>query len=346
MARPPRIDRADGVYHVTSRGNGRGDIFHHDDDRRRFLDSLTDNLETYGVDLIGYALMDNHFHLIVQTPDANLSAFMQRLKTAYALYARYKHRAPGHIFEGRFRAKLVEDARYLRQVSRYVHLNPVRTRATARMTAEARLEFLRGYRWSSYLDWVSPAAVRGDDPRPPVRCGGVLRQFSSRRSSARRAYRRYVESMIVETDDATRALMSANRYVIGSPEFAEETENELTARRDLEPHREDVVLPRRGVSLVVIDQRVACHYGVQATDLKRHGRSVGDAKAVAVELACRLSGISQRDIGAHYGDIRTSAVSKIRLRLRTAKTRSQQRQIEVVERLMRSLEHESTIVKG
>ena len=109
MPRAPRIDFPDALYHVISRGNGRADIFWTDDDRLRFLRQLADGLQTAGVLLYAYVLMDNHFHLLVRTPRANLSRFMQRLGTSYALYCRYKHRKPGHQLEGRFKAKLVED---------------------------------------------------------------------------------------------------------------------------------------------------------------------------------------------------------------------------------------------
>ncbi len=92
MPRLPRINFPDAVYHVTCRGNGRARIFLDDDDRHRFLRQLQDNVETHAVLLHAFAPMDNHFHLLVRTPLANLSQFMQRLNTSYALYARYKHR--------------------------------------------------------------------------------------------------------------------------------------------------------------------------------------------------------------------------------------------------------------
>ena len=113
MPRAPRIDFPNALYHVISRGNGREDIFWTDDDRLRFLRQLADGLQTAGILLYAYVLMDNHFHLLVRTPRANLSRFMQRLGTSYALYCRYKHRKPGHQLEGRFKAKLVEDETYL-----------------------------------------------------------------------------------------------------------------------------------------------------------------------------------------------------------------------------------------
>ena len=137
MPRPPRIDFPDALYHVTSRGNGRATIFHSDADRERFLAQLADSLHTAAVVLHAYVLMDNHFHLLVHTPRGNLSRFMQRLCTAYAMYARYKHRRPGHQFQGRFKAKLVEDDVYLRVLRRYMHLNPVKTAAARRLDRRA-----------------------------------------------------------------------------------------------------------------------------------------------------------------------------------------------------------------
>ena len=130
MPRQPRINFSDAVYHVTSRGNGRARIFLDDDDRHRFVCRLENNVRTCSVDTLRIRTMDNHFHLLVRTPRANLSQFMQRLNTSYALYARYKHQKPGHQFEARFKAKLVQEEGYLLAVTRYIHLNPIKTTAS------------------------------------------------------------------------------------------------------------------------------------------------------------------------------------------------------------------------
>src|SRR5271157_1116855 len=155
MPRPPRIDFPDAVYHVTSRGNGRADIFRSDEDRQRFLAQLAHHLRLCAVDLFAFALMDNHIHILCRTPRANLSRFMQRLLSSYALYSRYKHRRPGHLFQGRFKAKLVEDETYLLAVTRYVHLNPVKIAACRRLSAAERLNRLEAYPWSSYGGYVA-----------------------------------------------------------------------------------------------------------------------------------------------------------------------------------------------
>ena len=127
MPRPPRIEYPNALYHVTSRGNARQTLFHTDQDRQRFLTQLQDNLDSYGVVLYAWVLMTNHFHLVIRTPRANLSRFMQRLNSSYSLYYRYKHRKPGHVLGGRYKAPVIEDEEYLLAVTRYVHLHPIKT---------------------------------------------------------------------------------------------------------------------------------------------------------------------------------------------------------------------------
>ncbi len=196
MPRPPRIDFSDAVYHVTSRGNGRADIFWSADDRQRFLGQLAQHLNLSAVVLYAYVLMDNHFHLLVRTPRANLSRFMQRLLTAHALYARYRHRRPGHLFQGRFKAKLVEDEVYLLAVTRYIHLNPVKITACRQMNGRQRQQRLAAYRWSSYRGYLSAAQaedfVRYD----------VLLEYGRNRSAAQRHYRAYVQACLRSSGDA------------------------------------------------------------------------------------------------------------------------------------------------
>jgi len=313
MARAPRIDRENGLYHVTSRGNARSRVFLSDEDRERFLQRLADNCETYRVVLYAYVLMDNHFHLVAQTPGANLSAFMQRLMTAYALYARYRHKRPGHVFQGRFKAKLIESGRYLRDVTRYVHLNPVKTKEARRLGTAQRRERLRAFRWSSYRRYVA-APQAGEVVA--LNIGPVLRQFSSDLPKARQLYRRYVEEGLGQTPEETLALMKGHGLAIGSEAFVDGIEAELEARRSGQPVDADVNLPRRLVSIETIALAVAQRYGIKTERLRDHGRRVGEAKAVAVELSCLLAGQTQRAVGQHFGGVTSSAVGQTRRRIR------------------------------
>jgi hypothetical protein len=233
---------------------------------------------------------------------------MQRLCTSYALYARYKHRRPGHQFQGRFKAKLVEDDTYLRALTRYIHLNPIKTGASRQLGRQARVQRLEDYRWSSYPGYVDPKKEW------EFVCYDLLEEYGRSRADRARQYRAYTHACVLEDDAPILAALAASRHVIGSTRFVQETERRLAARRDGRPQDADVDLPHTTVPIEVIDEGVTRHCGVPAGALQRRG--AGAAKVVAVELACRLTGMTQRAIGIHYGGITSAAVSNIRRRLR------------------------------
>src|SRR5713226_7729566 len=126
MARPLRLQFPGGIYHVTSRGNDRRPIFEDDDDRARFLIVLASVVARYHVLCHAYCLMDNHCHLLLETPEANLSRAMRQLNGVYSQAFNRRHRRPGHVLEGRFHAQVVDKDVYLRTVCRYIVLNTVR----------------------------------------------------------------------------------------------------------------------------------------------------------------------------------------------------------------------------
>jgi len=301
-----------GLYHVTSRGNGRARIFFSDRDRLRFLDRLGDHLDAAEVELLAFVLMDNHFHLLVRTPRANLSRFMQRLLTGYALYARYKHRRPGHQFQGRFKAKLVQDDQYLLPLTRYIHLNPVKVAACRRLGKAARRKMLARYRWSSYPGYAA-GATDWDFVSYEV-----LTHYGQSATEARRHYRTYVEACLLEDDGPLAVAMAAIRHVIGNPRFVEAAERRLAGLRRGRPQDQDLDLPRPAVPLGQIDDAVAARFGVPAEALQAKGRHVGPARWVVMELACRLGGLTQRAVGEHYGQVTCAAVSLTRRKLRDA----------------------------
>jgi REP element-mobilizing transposase RayT len=333
MPRPPRIDFPDALYHVTSRGNGRAEIFFCDDDRQRFLGQLAHHLHLTGVVLYAYVLLDNHFHFLVRTPRANLSSFMQRLLTAYALYARYKHRRPGHVFQGRFKAKLVENEAYLLAVTRYIHLNPVKIAACRRMNGRERLSRLESYPWSSYGGYV--AAEKAQE----FVSYEVLKEYGRDQALARRHYRAYVAACLTANDGPLLEAMAASRYAIGRTAFTEQTERRIEQRRTNRVQDEDLDLPRWTVDLEEIDAAVARRYGVEATVLKAHGHHAGPSKAVAVALAASLANTTCRAIAEHYG-VGSSAVSAIQRRLA-----DRPEVIAAVESLSRELRRKSKKIK-
>ena len=165
MARPLRIEFPGAVYHVTSRGDRREAIFDDDEDRHAFLTVIAQAAERFDAAILAYCLMDNHYHLVIQTRRGNLSRFMQQLNGVYTQLYNRRHRKVGHLFQGRFKGILVDENAYLLEVCRYVDLNPVRARVVRNPG---------NWRWSSYNfhtgahtgnavspNWLDTPAVHG-----------------------------------------------------------------------------------------------------------------------------------------------------------------------------------------
>lgn len=176
MSRPLRLEIAGGLYHVTSRGDRREDIYHDDTDRMAWLAVLAQTCERYHWQVHAWCQMSNHYHLIIETVEGNLSAGMRQLNGVYTQDLNRRHRRTGHVFQGRYKAILVERDRYLLELARYVVLNPVRA---------AMVKHTRQWKWSSYH------AMIGAAPRPEwLSTDWLLSQFGSQRT---RQIARYVE---------------------------------------------------------------------------------------------------------------------------------------------------------
>lgn len=178
MARPLRIEFPGAVYHVTSRGNARQDIVADDRDRAQFLTLLAHVIDRFGWRCHAYCLMDNHYHLLLETPQPNLSRGMRQLNGRYTQVFNRRHRWVGHLFQGRFTAILVEKEAHLLELCRYVVLNPVR----AKLVTHPRL-----WSWSSYR------GTAGELTGPVWLCTDwILAHFGARQREAQRRYRQFV----------------------------------------------------------------------------------------------------------------------------------------------------------
>src|SRR5262245_17657940 len=178
MPRPPRVAPPGGIFHITSRGNRRQIIFFDDDDRRWFIRLLDRVVLKCRWKCHAYCLMDNHIHLLIETPDENLSEGMQWLLGRYAQDFNWRHGFDGHLFQGRFKSETVTSERHLLELSRYIVLNPVRARICAR--AEA-------WPWSSYR-----AAVGAVGAPPFLTVEWLLEQFGRTIEAARLTYELFV----------------------------------------------------------------------------------------------------------------------------------------------------------
>lgn len=178
MARPIRIQFPGAVYHITSRGNARQSIFKDDYDRKTFLKTLGDVVDRYNWLCHSYCLMDNHYHLLIETLNANLSLGMRQLNGVYTQYYNRRHKKPGHIFQGRFKSILVDRDSYLLELCRYIVLNPVR----AGMVGHPE-----DYKWSSYCMTAGHFS-----PKPFLETEWVLGQFGKTIRKARAGYVSFV----------------------------------------------------------------------------------------------------------------------------------------------------------
>ena len=182
MARPLRIEYPGAVYHVTSRGDGRRKIFTDDTDRKQFLTILGATIRKYNWLCHAYCLMDNHYHLLIETPDANLSLGMRQLNGVYTQFFNRHHGRAGHVFQGRFKEILVDKERHLLELSRYVVLNPVRAR---------KVDQPEAFPWSSYRG--TGGLTRGQEL---LTTDWILGIFSPERRKAQKQYRRFIKEGI------------------------------------------------------------------------------------------------------------------------------------------------------
>ena len=180
MARPLRIEYPGACYHVTARGNRRGDIFLDDDDRKKWLELFGKVCRRYNWTCYGYCLMSNHYHLIVETVDGGLSSGMRQLNGVYTQTFNRSHDTVGHVFQGRYKSILVDKDSYLLELSRYVVLNPVRA---------GMVEDIADWQWSSF------PAVAGKSPAPEwLTVDMLLAYFDTNRKQAQMRYQEFVQA--------------------------------------------------------------------------------------------------------------------------------------------------------
>lgn len=185
MTRPLRIEYSGAVYHITARGNARQDIFLDDNDREEFLELVALVVERFNWLCHAYCLMTNHYHLLVETGDPTLSRGMRHLNGVYTQRFNRHHGRVGHVFQGRYKAILVEKEAHLLELARYVVLNPVR----AKMVHSSK-----DWKWSSYR-----ATAGLESPALFLTTDWILSQFGSTSSTAQQAYRRFVSEGYGET---------------------------------------------------------------------------------------------------------------------------------------------------
>ena len=182
MARPLRLELAGGLYHVTSRGDRREDIYADDENREKWLEILGHVCSRFNWRCHAYCQMDNHYHIVIETAEANLSKGMRQLNGVYTQYYNKQHNRVGHVYQGRYKGILVERDNYLLELSRYVVLNPIRTNM---------IKNINEWRWSSYKAMIGEVPVR-----PWLETDWILGNFAKRRKTAIAKYIDFVREGI------------------------------------------------------------------------------------------------------------------------------------------------------
>ncbi len=305
MARLARVEYEGAIYHVTVRGNQRRKIFNDDRDRGRFIQKLEEYAEVFQVRLYAFCLMSNHVHLVLETALPNLGRFMHRLQTAYTVFYNTRHRLAGHLMQGRYKAKPVEGDDYLLKLMRYVHLNPVFTKAWRSKSVAERVIELRAYRWSSY------AAYTGKPSWKFVNVHPLLEMMEGRTEARRRAaMRRFIERAIQETDEEFMRAARESPLCLGSEAFRDRIQDlyEAATRKALTP--EDVALRSLGRALSAkrVVEVVCGVMGVGEEAVRRRARGAWLRPILADALA-RHAGLTQREIAAVMGLRTGKAVS-------------------------------------
>lgn len=311
MARQLRIQYPGAFYHVTGRGNERQDIYRDKDDYVMFLEKLSDSLEVYNVSLLGYVCMTNHYHLLVMTPEGNLSSFMRHFNIAYTLSFNRRHNRSGHLYQGRYKSYLIDADGYLKEVSRYVHLNPVRIKKYAGMETDQRIRILNNFTYSSFAGYTN--TKKRDDF---VHYHTILDYWGGGTKDGRASYRQFVYRGLIK-DDANPLDIGKGNGIIGSDGFITHIKEKYLTRIDQVSDRE---LPHlKKIRSTYTPEKLIDAFcqltGSDRNEICRRGKNSTE-RSMLMELLYRFCNIKQPEIGRYLGNIDYSAVSVSRKRLR------------------------------
>jgi putative transposase len=294
MARKPRIHYPGAFYHVILRGNARQDIFFDDADRYRFYLLMQEGTERYHHCIHAFCLMTNHVHLLVQVADVPLSRIMQNISFRYTRWSNWRQGRSGHLFQGRYKAVLVNADEYLLELVRYLHRNPVR----AGMTTDP-LEF----------PWSSHRAYCGKEIIPWLKTDLTLSAFGKRRDTARRKFQQFVlEGLDEGHRPEYHGSIGVDSRVLGNDAFTEKVLG----------RSEGIPSSRIGIEEVV--SAVCRFYGVRDEDLRGRTHRSSRLRAMTAWIALDTEGCTITEVAAMTGrDISTLSCAVRKLQEMAAK---------------------------
>jgi len=286
MSRPYRLQAENCIYHITSRGDDRKKIFISEIDYQKFLEYIQLAKEKFKFYFYAYCLMGIHYHLLLETTQANISRIMQYINTSYTVYYNIKRNRCGHLFQGRFKSILVEADSYLLELTRYIHLNPVRAKM---------VDNPEEYRWSSYREYIKPSKESIIDK--------IQRDCYFKLSSEK--YKQFVLDGLNNPSNPFSMVYAG--FILGREKFIKDTLGILKVQVE----GEDVAHKKLIQSVMPEDviKEVALFYKKEPDVLRKAKNKPLLAKKVAVYLMKKLTSLTNIEIGNEFG-ISYTAVSK------------------------------------
>lgn len=322
MARPLRIEYEGAFYHVTARGNERKKIFYSKADYEKFRCYLKEGEEKYGFVLHSYVLMTNHYHLLIATPEANLGKIMHYINGSYTNYINIKKKRSGHLFQGRYKAIVLDKDSYLLELSRYLHLNPVRAEM---------VENPEEYPYSSYKSYISKQAEE------IVSRDLILSMFGKGGAEAGEKYRSFVESAKGFKNNSPLSKVYGG-MILGGEGFIKE----MLKKIDAEQWQKKEISHRKALKSASGAEEILD--AVSDTFKASRSQINGDnsaAKKTAIYLMKKRTGATNQEIGELFGSISYSAIAKTYQRF-SEQIKEDERLREMVERV----EEKLSFVKG
>ncbi len=292
MARPLRIEYEGAIYHVTARGSERGKIFFSKRDYEKFKEYLAEAREKHGFILHSYVLMTNHYHMIIETPEKNLSRIMHHINSSYTAYTNIKRKRSGHLFQGRYKAIVVDKDNYLLELSRYLHLNPVRANMTKRPEE---------YPYSSYNAMIS------DTMETLVSTDTIHGLLANNRKLARERYRIFVESALGQELESPADKVYGG-IILGSEGFIKEVLNRLEDDRLTSEEISNRKALRATIGKEEIVNSLCDQFGIPRKEIT--DKKWGEVRNAGIYLMKKYSGASNKEIGEIFGGMSYSVVTK------------------------------------
>lgn len=287
MPRTARIDIPGLLQHVMVRGIEKRDIFLDDDDKTLFVERLSKLLIATGTECLAWALMSNHFHLLLRPRSTKLSVFMRRLLTGYAVVFNLRHGRSGHLFQNRYKSIVCEEDSYLLELVRYIHLNPLRAGLVE------SLDILDSYPWSGHAVILGKETLAGQSEEE------VLLMFADKRGSARKKYRAFVEDGIRQgkRDELVGGGLRRSRKLSGSAEYEAYDDRILGSGSFVEQLQQETQSSGSAMSTVSLDElirRVSQIYAIESASLRHGGKrkELSDARGALCYIAVIKMGIS------------------------------------------------------